>query len=132
MHITIIVCFWKIRNIWACMYIRATAICYSTDFLSDSHCWKAIELEVLDHKMLHIKFLDGTVVLSFAAYALWSVGHMVATLQLWIMGAMMLDVSLKKQFLLLYSSRTSFFSHFFWKLNYKDNLTHKCKSKSLW
>lgn len=78
------------------MYIRATAVCYSTDFfffLSDSHSWKAIELEVLDHKMLHIKFLDGTLVLFFAVYALWSVEHMVATLQLWIMGAKMLDVS---------------------------------------
>lgn len=54
------------------MYITTTSkICHSTDkiFLSDSHCCKAIELDVLDHKMLHGRLLDGTVVLYFPAYA---------------------------------------------------------------
>lgn len=55
------------------MYITATSkICHSTDkIFSDSHSWKAIELDVLDHKMLHVRLLDGTVVLYFIAYALW-------------------------------------------------------------
>lgn len=44
------------------MYITTTSeICRSTGpfFLSDSHRWKAVELDVSDHKMLHSRLLDS-------------------------------------------------------------------------